>query len=360
MSRLKNKITLISSLPPIKGISPYTVSLINNIQNKVDVDFIGFNHIYPKFLYPDGSKTDKFQKYKFNSNVKIKNILDWYNPFSWIRAGYSIKTKTVHVQWWSWVLAPIYLTILSVAKLRGKKIILTIHNINPHEKNIIAKLLNNSVLKLADEYVVHGLENKKTFLKINKTNKSVYVIPHPPILLPKCHLSIEDLRQKYGYIQKDKLILFFGNIRPYKGLDILIKAVSLIKNNNIKLIIAGKPWGSFDMYQQMINKYKLQSRCKLLLEFISDEQLSELCTLVNIFCFPYKHFDSASGVISITSQYNKFTITSDKISIQKWPNIYQYNSKHNRVHNLATSIVKLINLKAKMEIKNNNYSIIYK
>lgn len=360
MSGLRNKITLISSLPPIKGISPYTVSLITNLQNKIDIDFIGFDHIYPEFLYPGGSKTNSFQKYKFNSNVKVNNTINWYNPFSWMVAGFSIKTKIVHAQWWSWVLAPIYLMILSIAKLRGKKIILTIHNVNPHEKLFIAKFLNNSVIKLADEYVVHSLENKKTFLEISKTDKPIHIVPHPPILLPKCNLSLEDLRKKYSYTSKDKIILFFGNIRPYKGLDILLKAMSLIKDNNIKLIIAGKPWDNFNSYQQIIDKNNLQSRCKLILEFISDEQLSELCSLTNIFCFPYKHFDSASGVVSVTSQYPKYTITSDKINNQKLNNIVQFNSKNNKIQNLANLITKLINQKVKTIVNTVDYSKIYK
>jgi len=116
-----SKVTMISTLPPIKASSLYTLNLVNAISKKIKIDFIGFKKIYPEFLYPGGT-IDKNTKEPKIKNVNIRSFLTWYNPFSWIWAGLTCKGKVIHAQWWSYVLAPIYFTILSIAKLSKKKI----------------------------------------------------------------------------------------------------------------------------------------------------------------------------------------------------------------------------------------------
>jgi hypothetical protein len=92
-------ISMISSLPPVKGVSPYTKELMKELSKKCKIEFFGFKSIYPEFLYPGGTNTEE-EAPKFQ-NTTISNRLTWYNPFSWISVGYSIKTSVVHAQWWS-------------------------------------------------------------------------------------------------------------------------------------------------------------------------------------------------------------------------------------------------------------------
>ena len=138
------QITIISSLPPIKGISPYTVNFLDALAKKVNLSFLGFNKIYPSFLYPGEIYNKKAEEYK-NKNIIIKNVLNWYNPIQWIIEAFKIKTKIIHAQWWSFPLMPIYFTILGINKLRRKKIILTIHNVKPHEESLIINFFNRTI-----------------------------------------------------------------------------------------------------------------------------------------------------------------------------------------------------------------------
>ena len=138
------QITIISSLPPIKGISPYTINFLNALAQKISISFLGFNKIYPSFLHPAEIYDNSSKKFK-NKNITIRNTLNWYNPIGWIIEAFKIKTKIIHAQWWSFPLAPIYFIILGINKLKGKKIILTIHNIKPHEQNVIINFLNKLV-----------------------------------------------------------------------------------------------------------------------------------------------------------------------------------------------------------------------
>ena len=305
---MNEKISMIGTLPPVKGISPYTLNLLKRISKKESIDFYGFKSIYPEFLYPGKTKTD--EKEPKIKNVTIYNNLTWYNPYSWIKTGFQIKTKIVHAQWWSWFLAPVYYTILKIAKIRSKKVIITIHNVKPHEKSAFKNYLNNSIINLADEYIVHSEENKKQFLGLNKTKKKIRVIPHGIIEFPISRISKRELRNKYGFSDKDKILIFFGNIRKYKGLDILIKALGLIKDEEIKLIIAGQPWENFKKYQELIDKNNLNSRIKKFLRYNSQEKVAELFKISDLAVFPYIEFEASSGAASVAQFYKKPIIAS--------------------------------------------------
>lgn len=295
------KISMLSTLPPTKGLSPYTLSLVKELSNIVEIEFYGFKSIYPEFLYPGGTKTnEKEPKIK---NVIIKNYMAWYNPLSWVKTGFSIKTKVIHAQWWSWFLAPQYFIVLSAAKLRRKKIILTIHNVKPHEKSFIKNFLNSSVINLANEYIVHSDDNKNLFLKLNKTKKKVHVIPHGVIEMKKPSKSKKELRKQYNFTDKDKIILFFGNIRDYKGLDVLLKSFSNIEG--AKLIIAGNPWGGFDKYSSLIKQLKINDKVTSFLGFNSDKKVAELFTISDLIVFPYKEFEASSGAGTVALNFEK-------------------------------------------------------
>ncbi|HVY01605.1 MAG TPA: glycosyltransferase, partial [Candidatus Nanoarchaeia archaeon] len=298
---MKPKISIISTLPPTKGLSPYTLGLVKELSKKANIEFYGFKSIYPEFMYPGGTKTNESEpKIK---NVNIHNYLSWYNPFSWINVGFKINTPIVHAQWWSWFLAPVYYTVLKIARMRDKKIIMTIHNVKPHEKSFIKDFLNNSVIGLADEYIVHSEENKRQFLELNNTKKKIYVIPHGIIEFAKSNLSKEQLLKKYNFTKQDKIILFFGNIRPYKGLDVLIKSLPNISNKNVKLIIAGKPWGSFEEYQKIIDELNLKDKITLFLDFNTQEKIAELFKISDLAAFPYKEFEASSGAAATALFY---------------------------------------------------------
>ncbi|MEM0473328.1 MAG: glycosyltransferase, partial [Candidatus Aenigmatarchaeota archaeon] len=166
------KISVIGTLPPLKGISPYCAAFAKELSKNIYVEFINFKSIYPEFLYPGKSTKVKDPNYlppKLEKG-KIKNVLTWYNPFSWIKTGLTLEGDIVHAQWWSYVLAPVYLTILLLAKLRGKKIVITVHNVFPHESNWFSNLLNKSVIHLGDRFIVHSEDNKKTFIDNFKIN----------------------------------------------------------------------------------------------------------------------------------------------------------------------------------------------
>lgn len=332
----KKRISILSTLPPTKGLSPYTLGLVEEISKLCGVEFYGFKSIYPNFLYPGGTKTS--EKEPSIKNMNIKNNLAWYNPFSWIKTGFQIDTEIIHAQWWSWFLAPIYVVTLTIAKWRGKKIIMTIHNVKPHEKSFIKNWLNNSVLNLADEYIVHSEDNKKQFISLNKTKKITHVIPHGIIKIEKSLKTIIELKKEYNFNKKDKILLFFGNIRDYKGLDVLLKSLNKIKDKNIKLIIAGKPWKNFEEYDDLIKKYNLGGRVRLFLEFNSNEKVAELFKISDLVIFPYKEFEASSGAGAVGLNFEKPLVVTDVGGLPELVKDKKVLAKPNNVDDLAEKI----------------------
>lgn len=300
---------MLGTLPPVKGLSPYTLTLVRALAENVEIDFFGFKALYPEFLYPGGTKTG--DKEPVIPNVRIRNLLAWYNPFSWIRTGFAVTTEILHAQWWSWFLAPVYLVVLGIARLRGKRIILTVHNVNPHERAWWKRALNSSVLRLADEYIVHSQDNRVRFLKKTGTKKPVHVILHPLIEIEKTPIPRDEMRKRYGYSPENRVLMFFGNIRPYKGLDILIEGFSRLDDPEARLIIAGKPWKDFSPYRKLINQRGIESRVQMFLEFVTDAQTAELFEIADLVVFPYRDFDASSGAASLALQFGKAMVVTD-------------------------------------------------
>ena len=113
----KVKITMLGTLPPLKGNAYYCWALSKELSKKIDLDFISFKKLYPEFLYPGGT-LDKDVDFSIsaNKNLKIRRLLTYYNPLSWLWAGLTARGQLVHAQWWSLPVAPIWIVIFSILK----------------------------------------------------------------------------------------------------------------------------------------------------------------------------------------------------------------------------------------------------
>ena len=292
-----------SSFPPIKGITPYTVELVRELEKLTQVQGIGFKAIYPEFLYKRGTKNSALKLPQLK-NTEVQNIIAWYNPFSWVKAGLGVQGDILHVQWWSWPLAPIYWVILKVARFRGKKIIMTVHNLVPHENAGFKKIMNTSVLHLAVRFIVHSRVQVEV-LQRRYPKTHVKIIPHGILSGLQSGLTRPQARQELAISAEKKVILFFGNIRPYKGLDNLLRAVHELRkrDSRILLIIAGQCWEDWKKYKSIIDELDLSSCILRLQGFLSEEQVETVFKASDLLVLPYKAFDAQSGVGALSLFY---------------------------------------------------------
>ncbi len=296
--------TLIGTLPPLKGISQYCGGLFSELKNIGPFEFITFSKLYPQFLYPGGNDKDGH----VGTNSDYYSI-HGYDPRTWIYAGLNIKGRVVHAQWWSFPLFPAFYSILLLSKIRSKKIVITIHNVTPHENRLLGKISTKILLKIANKIIVHSNANKisliEAYPKINSSD--VAVIPHGILSPPGPAYTLDSARQKLGIPSSSHVVLFFGNIRPYKGLDMLLIAINLARTriSNLHLIIAGKSWQDWNLYEQQIDKLGLRDITTIRNEFIPSEEIGLYFASADLVVLPYKNFDAQSGVGLTALNYGK-------------------------------------------------------
>ncbi len=306
---------MIGSLPPVKGISPYMAGLVQALgaRDDVDVEVIGFESIYPAWLYPGGEPAESGRQ-PYLAGVVVRNLLKWYDPLSWIRAGLELRGDVVHAQWWSFVLAPAYITVLAIARLRGKRVVLTVHNVAPHEEGAIRRSLNAAVLRCGHRVIVHS-ENNRTALRVEASRRPVVVVPHGRLDPPRSGLTRPEARGRLGLSNNGaaQVVLAFGNIRPYKGIDVLLKAFASVLKERPRavLVIAGKAWTSWEPYAALIARLGIQDGVRLFLDFIPADQVETFFTAADVVVLPYTHFDGQSGVGNVALPFGRPLVVSD-------------------------------------------------
>jgi glycosyltransferase involved in cell wall biosynthesis len=301
-------VSMIGALPPWRGVAPYTKHLLDALEDvdAVDVEFIDFSSLYPPRLYPGGAPRDPHGRPPAFRRTRVRRLLAWYNPLSWLRAGLTLRGSVVHAQWWSYALAPVYAVVLGLARLRGKRVVLTLHNIDPHETSGWQRGLFRSVFRFADHFIVHSQRNAETLVRTYpRARGRVSVVPlglHT--VAARRQIGRAAARRELGMPADLPVVLALGNIRPYKGIDGLLRAFRLLVESGPEatLAIAGQPWGSFEPYERLIEQLGLGGRVRTWLEYVPEEQVETFFAAADLAVFPYTHFDaqSAAGALALS------------------------------------------------------------
>jgi len=303
-----NIISIIDHVGSKAGMNYYSSSLAKGFISKESLcsvysNFIGINSdkIDYKVYYEGHSKSNTFIKlYKF-----IKAT---------IKASYSAKKEKSNLVILHLFSADIVtLTLVLIPKLFGLKTAVIAHDIASfvdNDSERIQKLIYNT---LSDHIIVHNQFSYNELLKCIDLNdpKKVSIIKHGGYL---DHISKktdkESLRKELGLDIDGKYILFFGQIKDVKGLDILLEAMGNI-SSNIKLIIAGKPWkADFTTYDKLIEKYSLEDRVVKMIRFIEDDEREKLFFAADVNVLPYRVIYQ-SGVLLMAMSHSLPVIASD-------------------------------------------------
>lgn len=308
------KIVIIGSAYPFRGgLAAYNERLAREyLNNGDDVVIYTFTLQYPSFLFP--GKT-QYSASPPPDNIKIERIINSINPLNWLKVGNRLKKQKpdmVIIKFWIPFMAPCFGTIARrIKKNNYTKIISIVDNIIPHEKRIGDRFLAFYFVQAVHGFIAMSKSVMEDIKLFNKT-KPVLFCPHPLYdhfgeIIPK-----ENAIRNLNLDTNDKYILFFGFIRDYKGLDILIQSLSvLIKNNkSIKLIVAGEFYTDSKPYFDLIKKYQLDEFVMMHNDFIPDEKVADYFCACDIVVQPYKNA-TQSGVTQIAFHFNKPMIVTD-------------------------------------------------
>jgi len=304
------RVAMLGTLPPLRGLSSYCLELALAMANLVPVEFISFKKLYPGFLYPGGRlKEDHSFPDAHHKRLRIYRRLTWYNPFSWIRAALCTRADLLHAQWWSLPLVLIYALICTGFKLRGKPVIFTVHNVIDHGRSQLFKTASRWLFRLGDHFIVHtrdGRRQMQTQYAISEDRISV--IAHGSLdFHVKKQVNRDNIKQELNIDPRQKAVLLFGAIRPYKGLETALEAFSRVLPEvpDSLLIIAGKLWQSWDPYRKLIDKFGISQAVRTHLNYIPSSDVFRYFEAADLVILPYHQFSSQSGVGGTAVSFRK-------------------------------------------------------
>ncbi len=312
---MSKNIIIVGSAYPLRGggITTFNELLATKLQEQGHtVKIITFCLQYPSLLFPGKSQyTDEVRAEHLDIEVSVNSI----NPINWIREGLRIKRMNADLvifRYWIPFISPCLGTIARILKMNGKsKVVAIADNIIPHEPTLIDRPLTKYFVKSCDGFVTMSksvLEDLNTF---KVTQRKAYN-PHPMYENFGPAMDKLEARKKLGLDGEGKYLLFFGFIRKYKGLDVLLRAFSdkRIQDAGIKLIIAGEYYDSPEEYQNLIKNNKLEEAVVQATDFIPDSKVSSYFCASDMVVQTYKTA-TQSGVTQIAYYYHKPMLVTD-------------------------------------------------
>ena len=312
--KAKRKVVIVGSAYPLRGgLSVYNERLARAyLENGDDVIIYTFSLQYPNFLFPGKSQYSNDPPPK---DLNIKVCINSINPFNWFKVGNEIKklkADLVIIKFWIPFMAPGLGTIARIIR-RNKisKVITIIDNIIPHEKRIGDKTLAKYWAKSVDGFVAMSKNVLNDIDLFDKTKPKIYC-PHP--LYDNFGQSIpkSEARKILNIKQDEKIALFFGFIRDYKGLDILLESMASpkVRELGIKLLVAGEFYTDSKPYFDIIKNHNLAEQVIMSNDFIPDGEVANYFCAADVIVQPYKDA-TQSGVTQIAYHFEKPIITTN-------------------------------------------------
>ncbi|MDZ7262592.1 MAG: glycosyltransferase [candidate division KSB1 bacterium] len=306
------KIFLVGTAYPLRGgIAHYIALLYTRLKQNHQVKIISFKRQYPALLFPGKTQEDKSQEVL---PVDSEPLLDSINPVSWFRTFWKIRTEKpelVIYKYWMPFFAPCYGTIAILTRLFTRSRTLFIcDNIIPHERRLGDGLLTRWAIGAVDYFIVQSEVVRQELLAF-RPKANYREVPHPVFELFQEHYTPAAARSRLGIAEDEKVILFFGYIRAYKGLEYLIKAMpKVLKVLKARLLIAGECYEDKEKYTHLIQTLGLEQAVLFKDDYIPNEEVGLYFAAAQVVVLPYISA-SQSGIVQIAYNYNKPVITTD-------------------------------------------------
>ena len=302
------KILIVGPAWPYRGgIADFDERIAREYIKKGDeVEIFTFTLQYPSFLFPGKTQYSPDPR---PEDLDIKRKVNSINPFNWIKVGRELKKKNADlliIKFWLPLMAPCFGTIARIVKGNGKtKVVSILDNIIPHEHRPGDKILSKYFVSSIDAFIAMS-KSVYDDLKSLNDKKPCLLSPHPIYDNFGTAVSREEAIGSLGLDPSAKYMLFFGFIRDYKGLDILLKAIAdeRIKNSDIKLIVAGEFYNNSEKYFELEKQLGLEGKIIWRTDFIADEHVKNYFCASDIIVQPYKTA-TQSGVTQIAYHFEK-------------------------------------------------------
>jgi len=302
----KLRICLVGPAYPYRGgISHYNTCLAEELAKRHEVHIINFTRLYPEFLFPGKTQFDESES---ALTVPSERIVDSMNPFTWIRAGLRIariRPDLVIVQWWHPYFAPAVFKICQIVRImRGGMIVFLCHNVVPHERSLIDRMLSTIAFSAAHGFVVQSNEDRDN-LRAARPHARVTVHPHPIYdFFRRGDVKRAEARERIG-AQSGPMLLFFGYVRPYKGLFHLIAAMPEIRKHvQAELFVVGEFYEDSAPYEDMVREHGLAESVHFIDRYVGNEEVEAFFVASDLVVLPYISA-TQSGIVQIALAFDR-------------------------------------------------------
>jgi glycosyltransferase involved in cell wall biosynthesis len=313
---LKKKIILTGPAYPYRGGNALFVThTYEALKIHYDVKIYNYKLLYPSILFPGTTQFDKSKEQVFN--VPNERVVNSINPFNWIKAAGVLKRENADLivfDWWHpfFGLCHGVISFLIKKKYRNKILFIT-ENVVSHEANPIDKLLTRIGLKFASKFLaLSGIVEKE--VEQYSKGKKVYRSELP---VYDCYkqsetTDVKKIKSEFGFEEDSLVLLFFGYVRKYKGLDILIEAFPKILSANLKakLLIVGEFYDDPKEYLELIKKLGIEDKVKLINQFVPNEDVAKYYQNADVVILPYRSA-TQSGILNVAYGFYKPVIVTD-------------------------------------------------
>ncbi len=293
------KIAIVGPTYPYRGgIAHYTTLLASHLIAEHEVRLYSFERLYPAWLYPGRSQIDPSGK-PLADVAPLSWLTPWW-PLSWRRVTHDWKVwrpDRVVVQWWVPFMAPMTAWLINRARRYHIRSVAVCHNVLPHERSRVDQFLARLALHSVDRLIVHS-QAQQALAQDLLPGHATTVIPHPTYANFRTNTWTRETARAQLNLAGN-VLLFFGLIRPYKGLQDLIEALPLVLQEiDVTLLVVGEVWGEAAVYHERLEALSLCDRVHFVDRYVSNDEAAMYFAAADLAVLPYREA-TGSGVLQL-------------------------------------------------------------
>ncbi len=312
----KKKIIIIGPAYPYRGGNAlFVTQTFEKLKDDFDVKIFNYSLLYPSILFPGTTQFDKSEKQLFKvPNERLVNSISQLNWYKVSKRIIQEKADLIIFDWWHPFFGFCHGTISSLIKKEyPNKILFITENVVSHEANRIDKILTKIGLRNASMFLALSKNVEEELEKFAKGSK----IFRSELPIYDCYKNddipeISKFKSQLGINNDDQVILFFGYVRKYKGLDILLKAFPMIlqKYPNTYLLVVGEFYDNPSSYFKLIEELNIPERVKVINQFVPNEEVAKYYLASDVVVLPYRSA-TQSGILNVAYGFNKPVIVTN-------------------------------------------------
>lgn len=300
----KKRLGLVGPVLPYRGgIARHTTMLHRNLSPRCDLLTISFKRLYPGWLYP--GQSDREPGYEAHREEGAHYLLDSLNPLTWLKAcrllaGHS--PRLVLIPWWTVFWTPCFALMVGYLRRRKIPVLFLCHNVVDHESRRWKTALSRFGLSRGSFYITHTSSEAEALKRL---------IPKADVAI-RAHPIYNQFPPAKGSLPRRARLelLFFGIVRPYKGLDVLVEAMKLLEDEDVFLSVVGEWWGQSESLRRALEEAGPRRKMEVVDRFVSEQEAAEYFGRADVVVLPYKS-STGSGIAGLAYHYGKPVVATD-------------------------------------------------